>query len=199
MAKADDKGRDPDNDDCDEPVYQYSSPPCYRHELDPGYFDPVAPVSMGWPAVSAWRREQRQRLRDLRDRMSRSERARADRVILEALDWAQAFGAVDCGVYWPLPGEFDSRRLMEQILDAGGGVAIPVIVGRDAPLEFWRWNRHTAMRAQGPWNIPAPAERHILNPTTLIIPLLGFDADCHRLGHGGGYFDRTLAALEPRP
>jgi 5,10-methenyltetrahydrofolate synthetase len=32
-----------------------------------------------------------------------------------------------------------------------------------------------------------------------LAPLVGFDPDCYRLGYGGGYFDRTLAALAPRP
>jgi 5,10-methenyltetrahydrofolate synthetase len=32
-----------------------------------------------------------------------------------------------------------------------------------------------------------------------LAPLVGFDRDCYRLGYGGGYFDRTLAALAPRP
>ena len=33
----------------------------------------------------------------------------------------------------------------------------------------------------------------------MLAPLVGFDRQCYRLGYGGGYFDRTLAALSPRP
>jgi 5-formyltetrahydrofolate cyclo-ligase len=36
-------------------------------------------------------------------------------------------------------------------------------------------------------------------PTALLIPLVGFDGQGHRLGYGGGFFDRTLAAWKPRP
>ena len=36
-------------------------------------------------------------------------------------------------------------------------------------------------------------------PSIVLAPLVGFDAACYRLGYGGGYFDRTLAALVPRP
>jgi 5-formyltetrahydrofolate cyclo-ligase len=33
----------------------------------------------------------------------------------------------------------------------------------------------------------------------VLAPLVGFDRECYRLGYGGGYFDRTLGALSPRP
>ncbi len=44
---------------------------------------------------------------------------------------------------------------------------------------------------------PATSER--LAPEICLAPLVGWDAEGYRLGYGGGYFDRTLAALAPRP
>ena len=52
---------------------------------------------------------------------------------------------------------------------------------------------------RGFWNIPVPLERQCVIPDALLIPLVGYDAAGYRLGYGGGYYDRTLAALTPRP
>ena len=49
------------------------------------------------------------------------------------------------------------------------------------------------------WGIPIPEKREITLPQAVLAPLVGFDRECYRLGYGGGYFDRTLAALQPRP
>jgi 5,10-methenyltetrahydrofolate synthetase len=49
------------------------------------------------------------------------------------------------------------------------------------------------------WNIPIPEAREVVVPQAVLAPLVGFDRQCYRLGYGGGYFDRTLAALSPRP
>ena len=178
---------------------EFSSPPCYLHELDPDFVGIGAPDPMVWSEVREWRREQRRRLNELRCQVSGTERAHADLAILEIIDGASILDAVNTGVYWPLHGEFDSRSLMAKVQNAGGIVAIPVIVAPDTPLEFWRWDGGAQMRVQGPWDIPAPVDRHVLVPAILFIPLLGFDVDSHRLGHGGGYFDRTLANMNPRP
>ncbi len=51
----------------------------------------------------------------------------------------------------------------------------------------------------GVWNIPIPKARDVLMPDAVIVPLVGFDESGFRLGYGGGYFDRTLAAAMPRP
>ena len=51
----------------------------------------------------------------------------------------------------------------------------------------------------GVWNIPVPEKRDIVVPAIVLAPLVGFDRACYRLGYGGGYFDRTLASLSPRP
>jgi 5,10-methenyltetrahydrofolate synthetase len=51
----------------------------------------------------------------------------------------------------------------------------------------------------GLWNIPCPARRHVVTPDLMLAPLVGFDWANYRLGYGGGYFDRTLAAFSRRP
>ena len=77
-------------------------------------------------------------------------------------------------------------------------VALPVVVGKGQPLQFRTW--HLAARLErGMWNIPFPADGPIVVPSVVIAPLVGFDGDGYRLGYGGGYFDRTLAALDPKP
>lgn len=188
-----------DRSDSDEPR-EYSSPPCYRHELDPGYLEAGGePAAKAWPAVREWRRAQRRRLIALRDGLPASDRTRADRAIRSNLDRERVLEPVDTAIYWPLPGEFDTRPLMQRVLDLGGRVAVPAIVARNAPLEFWLWDGQSRLQPRGPWDIPAPIVRRPVDPELLFIPLLGFDAAGHRLGNGGGYFDRTLAALDNRP
>ncbi|MGA8380332.1 MAG: 5-formyltetrahydrofolate cyclo-ligase, partial [Stellaceae bacterium] len=66
------------------------------------------------------------------------------------------------------------------------------------PLEYRAWRPGDPL-VDGVWNIPVPERRDIVVPQAVLAPLVGFDRDCYRLGYGGGYFDRTLAALAPRP
>ncbi|WP_276206135.1 5-formyltetrahydrofolate cyclo-ligase [Thioclava sp. IC9] len=67
------------------------------------------------------------------------------------------------------------------------------------PLTFRRWTPDTRM-ARGDWNIPVPPPHaRIVTPDIAIAPLVGWTTEGYRLGYGGGYFDRTLAALEPKP
>ena len=77
-------------------------------------------------------------------------------------------------------------------------LSLPVIVTPRAPLEYWRWRPGEPMHP-GVWNIPVPARRDVVVPDLILVPLVGFDAARYRLGYGGGYFDRTLAALPKRP
>jgi 5,10-methenyltetrahydrofolate synthetase len=52
---------------------------------------------------------------------------------------------------------------------------------------------------RGSWDIEIPATGHEVVPELLIVPVLGFDPGCYRLGYGGGFYDATLAARVPRP
>jgi 5-formyltetrahydrofolate cyclo-ligase len=52
---------------------------------------------------------------------------------------------------------------------------------------------------RGVWDIPVPSNRNPVQPTVLLVPLLGFDTAGYRLGHGGGYYDRTLATVAQKP
>lgn len=99
------------------------------------------------------------------------------------------------GFYWPLPGEFDARAAVLAWRDAQAGrqAALPVIREQRAPLEFHAWDAETPMR-EGHHRIPEPASGVVVVPDLLLIPCVGFDTWLYRLGYGGGYYDRTLAA-----
>jgi 5-formyltetrahydrofolate cyclo-ligase len=104
------------------------------------------------------------------------------------------------GFYWPHRGEYDPMDVVGPFLARGGRAALPVVVDRSQPLEYRRWRPGTAMTTgRYSFDIPHPAEGPAVVPDVLLVPLLGFDKDGYRLGYGGGYFDRTLAAYPARP
>ncbi|MCJ9427929.1 5-formyltetrahydrofolate cyclo-ligase [Kordiimonas marina] len=98
------------------------------------------------------------------------------------------------GAYWPMGDEMDPRFLMQALERAGYGLALPAVTKQHAPLTFRRWGLGDPL-IEGDHGTLAPADdAPEVVPAALIVPLLAFDADCYRLGWGGGYYDRTLAA-----
>ncbi|WP_295005250.1 5-formyltetrahydrofolate cyclo-ligase [uncultured Dechloromonas sp.] len=99
---------------------------------------------------------------------------------------------------WPIKHEPDVRAVIPRWAAQGVLAALPVVVREDAPLAFRLWTPDTPLAADR-YGIPTPTGGEFVQPDMLLLPLNGFDGDGYRLGYGGGYFDRTLAALSPRP
>jgi len=149
--------------------------------------------------LRAWRRSERQRLLALRKGVPPSDRRLWERQIEQGLVAVLSERSGVClGVYWPFQAEFDPRSLIDRLIAAGSRMALPVVVDKKGPLEYWAWRPGEPL-VDGVWNIPIPQKREVVLPQALLAPLVGFDQKCYRLGYGGGYFDRTLAALEPKP
>jgi 5,10-methenyltetrahydrofolate synthetase len=148
---------------------------------------------------ASWRAAERRRLIAARLAMPPAERRRLARRIGAALDeWLADVAGLVIAAYWPIRGEPDLRPWLESVRARGAHCALPVVVAANAPLEFRSW-RPGARLARGVWNIPVPADGLPVAPQLLIVPVVGFDAGGYRLGYGGGFYDRTLAAATPRP
>jgi 5-formyltetrahydrofolate cyclo-ligase len=149
--------------------------------------------------LRAWRRSERQRLLALRLGVPSAERRLWGQEIEARLRLVlQERPRIILGVYWPFQAEFDPRPLIDWLIAAGSRVALPAVVDKKGPLEYRAW-RPGERLVDGVWSIPIPEKREVVLPQAVLAPLVGFDRDCYRLGYGGGYFDRTLAALAPRP
>ncbi len=99
---------------------------------------------------------------------------------------------------WPFRGEFDARALVSGRLPDGLRACLPVVMDNDSPLEFREWTPQSEM-IEDRYGIHIPAQGEALLPDTILMPLNGFDEAGYRLGYGGGYFDRSLATIAPRP
>ena len=176
----------------------FSSPPCLAHELQPGQngyeaVDPQTTVD-----VARWRKAERQRLIELRLTVPARERQQAAQKVGDKLDELLK-GSRDTivSVYWPFRGELNLRDWMQQAVEKGIRIALPVVEVKSHPLVFREWTPQGRMEP-GIWNIPVPVDGQPVQPTHVISPLVGFDTNSYRLGYGGGYFDRTLAQMQDK-
>lgn len=168
--------------------------PCMAHLLVDGHLvDPRVARD-----VARFRRAERARLIAKRA-LSSNERDKATRTLIRGLKRTVDFDAgPTIAAFWPIRGEPDLRPWMHAAHEAGVQVLLPVVTSEHAPLEFHSWSP-TCKMTRGIWNILEPANGVSMTPDIVVAPLVGIDDEYFRLGNGGGYYDRTLARLEPRP
>lgn len=149
--------------------------------------------------ILAWRRGKRDELIAARMAMPQAAHHDADAAVARRIDTClDEIEPCLVGAYWPFRREFNVLPVLDRLMAQGFTIALPVVLGKGRPLEFRPWTRATKL-ASGVYDIPYPAEGAAVQPKVLIVPLVGFDDDGYRLGYGGGFYDRTLEATEPRP
>ena len=153
---------------------------------------------MDWIEIKAWRKARRAELIAARGAFTPEQRKSWGERITASLEAGVPVppGAV-VGFCWPHKGEFDARFAVRAWRERGAVAALPAVVEKTGPLEFRKWWPGAPTRP-GVYDIPIPDGTEVVVPDIAIVPMNGFDAHGYRLGYGGGYFDRTLAALERR-
>jgi 5-formyltetrahydrofolate cyclo-ligase len=110
------------------------------------------------------------------------------------------------GAYWPIKGEFDPLPALHRWKEDGElleepqmrRIALPVVDKVHQTLKFHAWFPGCPMEEDA-FGIPKPKETEIVVPTLLFVPCVGYGMGGNRLGYGGGFYDRTLAKLQPKP
>ena len=150
-------------------------------------------------SIKQWRKEQRTELLARRVAVGTDQRrAWTDAITASLLEGFPILQSSVVGFYWPFQGEFDPRFAIRRLREAGARAALPVVLQKGAPLQFREWWPGVST-TKGAFNLPVPDGSEVLTPQALLVPPIGFDLHGYRLGYGGGYFDRTLAALRPQP
>lgn len=151
------------------------------------------------PDLQNWRREERERLIAAREALDAASveawRHRIDAHLERAFPGLKSVALAFC---WPIRNEYDPRHLAKTLREAGAVTALPVVVAPRTPLIFREWHPGVEL-ARGPMGIPYPVSSPEVQPRATLVPMNGWDAAGYRLGYGAGFFDRTLAALTPRP
>jgi 5-formyltetrahydrofolate cyclo-ligase len=151
------------------------------------------------PQLMEWRKAERKRLINAREaldgRILEHYRSRIDAALERSFPGLAQAKLAFC---WPIRGEYDARHLARTLRERGALTALPVVVAPRAPLIFREWHPGVEL-ASGPLDIPYPKGSPEVVPTAVLLPMNGWDGKGYRLGYGGGFFDRTLAAAAKKP
>jgi 5,10-methenyltetrahydrofolate synthetase len=130
--------------------------------------------------------------------VDRHERAMQLQQVLRV--WLATRQETAIGAYWPIKGEFDALPALFRWseVDERRRIGLPVVNRETKQLSFHVWYPGCPMEEDA-YGIPKPKDTAAFQPTLLLVPCVGYGPKGVRLGYGGGFYDRTLAALSPRP
>lgn len=150
-------------------------------------------------AVTEQKRQLRARAIAQRSRLDPAQRAAdAERLSRIGLSFLGLPAPVVVSAFLAIGEELDPEPLLATLQNQGHTLALPVMQAKGQPLLFRSWAPGAALVPRM-WGIREPdAGAPLVEPDVLLVPLLAFDRAGHRLGYGGGFYDRTLAALRAR-
>ena len=107
------------------------------------------------------------------------------------------------GFYWPVRGEVDVRAAIEALWQQGKNSYLPVLTDTEREMQFYQYDANTKL-VNNQFDIPEPVvdpktHRAVQDLDVVIVPVLSFDAQGHRLGCGCGYYDTSFAFKKQRP
>jgi 5-formyltetrahydrofolate cyclo-ligase len=150
--------------------------------------------------ILRWRKEQRRELLARRVAVPPDVRRAWNEAITRFLvEGFPLLRTMTIGCYWPFKSEFDPRHAIRAFREKGARAALPEVLRKDAPLQFREWWAGAPMTTGRVFDLPVPDGTEIVTPDAVLVPPVGFDSRGYRLGYGGGFFDRTLAAMTPQP
>ena len=150
--------------------------------------------------------------RALRQQLIEQRLAMADRVVrCDLLQRVMRIWLVNrpdtvIGAYWPIKGEFDPLPALHRWKEDGElleepqlrRIVLPVVDKMHKTLKFHALY-HGCPMEEDAYGITKPKDTEVIVPTLLFVPCVGYGSGGFRLGYGGGFYDRTLASLQPRP
>ena len=145
--------------------------------------------------ASAYKAELRAGRLAARDAMSATERIERS---LQLADHGLASIDVQPGEavsgFLPIRSEVDLRPMMAGLRTRGARICVPVILDKER-IVFRELLPGTVLVDCG-FGTSAPGpEAKVLDPDIMLVPLAAFDTSGHRIGYGGGYYDRAIARL----
>lgn len=125
---------------------------------------------------------------------------RADQLQEVLRVWLLGRSEVAIGAYWPIKGEFDALPALYRWTETDSQriIGLPVILRETKQLRFHAWWPGCPMEEDA-YGIPKPKDTPQFEPQLLLVPCVGYGPRGYRLGYGGGFYDRTLAELRPKP
>jgi 5-formyltetrahydrofolate cyclo-ligase len=117
------------------------------------------------------------------------------KIAAQGLDFLAANAGSIVSGFAAIRDEINPAPLMTWLRAEGFRLALPVMQGKGKPLLMRSWTPGDAMEATM-WGIAEPlADKPVVDPDVVLVPLLAFDVRGYRLGYGGGFYDRTLQRL----